>query len=190
MGWLAPTITLLRTKLQQLHVTSKFCETLIAALLSGLEKRFGEMLADPELIAAAILVPKFKTCWTNDENILKLGLDYIRSYLDHQAETHISEGSQSSEEEDFFSSLKKTGLLETTQQLDVYLGCPGDTVEVLKSFPAVCQLSLKLNTALPASAACERLFSVAGLIFSPRRACTGLKNFENQLLLQLNKAYW
>ncbi|KAL0152644.1 hypothetical protein M9458_052367 [Cirrhinus mrigala] len=147
---------------------------------SRLEKRFGEMLVDPELIAAAILVPKFKTCWTSDENILKLCLDYIRSHLDCQAENHISEGSQSSEEEDFFSSLKKTGPLETSQQLDAYLGCPGDTVE----------LSLKLNTALPASAACERLFSVAGLIFRPRRACIGSKNFENQLLLRLNKAYW
>ncbi|KAK2876628.1 hypothetical protein Q8A67_020724 [Cirrhinus molitorella] len=89
------------------------------------------MLADPELIAAAILVPKFKTCWTSDENILKLGLDYIRSHLDCQAESHISEGSQSSEEEDFFSSLKKTSPLETTQQLDAYLGCPGDTVEFI-----------------------------------------------------------
>lgn len=73
MGWLVPTITLLRTKLQQLHVTSKYCEPLIAALLSGLEKRFRDMLADPELIAAAILVPKFKTCWTSDEHIIKLG---------------------------------------------------------------------------------------------------------------------
>ncbi|XP_037388735.1 uncharacterized protein LOC119262030 [Pygocentrus nattereri] len=127
MGWLVPTITLLRTKLQQLNIASKFCEPLIAALLSGLEKRFGEMLTDPELIAAAILVPKFKTCWTSDENILKLGLDYIRSHLGCQAENHISEGSQSSEEEDFFSSLKKTSPLETTQQLDAYLGCPRDT---------------------------------------------------------------
>ncbi len=118
------------------------------------------------------------------------GLVYIRSHLDCQAANHISKGSQSSEEEDFFSSLKKSGPLEMTQQLDAYLGCPVDTIEVLKSFPAVCQLSLKLNTALPASAACERLFSVAGLIFRPRRACIGSKNFENQLLLRLNKAYW
>ena len=92
------------------------------------------------------------------------GLDYIRSHLDCQAENHVIEGSQSSEEKDFFfffSSLKKTDPLETTQQLDAYLGCPGDTVDVLKSFPSVCQLSLRFNTALPASAACERLFSVA-----------------------------
>lgn len=106
------------------------------------------------------------------------------------SENHIGEGSQSSGEKDFFSCLKKTGSVEMTQQLDVYLRCPGDTVVVLKSFPAVCQLSLKLNTALPASVACERLFSVAGLIFRPRKACIGSKNFENQILLRLNKAYW
>ena len=74
--------------------------------------------------------------------------------------------------------------------IDVASTYTGNTVELLKSFPAVCKLSLKLNTALPASAACERLFSVAGLIFRPRRACIGSKNFENQLLLRLNKAYW
>ncbi|XP_047659018.1 nanos homolog 3 [Tachysurus fulvidraco] len=117
------------------------------------------------------------------------GLDYIRKHLGCQAENHISEGSQSSEEEDFFSCLKKTSPLGSTQQLDAYLGCPGDTVEVLKSFPAVCQLWLKLNTPLLASAAFERLFSVAGLIFRPRRACIGSKNLENQLLLRLNKGY-
>lgn len=37
MGWLVPTITLLSTKLQHLHVASKFCEPLIAALLSELQ---------------------------------------------------------------------------------------------------------------------------------------------------------
>lgn len=39
MGWLVPTITLLRTKLQHLLVASKFCQPLVAALISGLEKR-------------------------------------------------------------------------------------------------------------------------------------------------------
>lgn len=78
---LVPTITLLKTKLQHLHVASKFCEPLIAALLSGLEKWFREMLADPELIAAAILVSNFKTCWTSDENILKLGVSLFNFSL-------------------------------------------------------------------------------------------------------------
>lgn len=73
MGWLVPTITLLKMKLQHLGISAKICEPLVASLLAGLESRFGEMLKDPELIAAAILVPKFKTCWTTDQNILKLG---------------------------------------------------------------------------------------------------------------------
>ena len=35
----------------------------------------------------------------------------------------------------------------------------------------------------------KRLFSAGGLILSPRRACIGDINFENQLLLKLNKSY-
>lgn len=73
MGWLVPTITLLKAKLQHLRISSKYCGPLVDALQAGLERRFGQMLADPELIAAAILVPKFRTCWTSDEGILKRG---------------------------------------------------------------------------------------------------------------------
>ncbi|XP_029900922.1 uncharacterized protein LOC115354630 [Myripristis murdjan] len=190
MGWLVPTITLLKTKLQHIRLSSKFCVPLVDALQAGLERRFGQMLADPELIAAAILVPKFRTCWTSDENILKLGLDFIKSHLKEQSVVHPSDTSCSSEEEDFFSVIKQRDAQENSKQLESYLACPADTMDVLKSFPAVCNLSLKLNTPLPASAACERLFSTAGLIFRPKRARLDSKNFENQLLLRLNKRFW
>ncbi|XP_033474108.2 uncharacterized protein LOC117251710 [Epinephelus lanceolatus] len=107
MGWLVPTITLLKSKLQSLHTTSKYCGPLVDALQAGLERRFGEMLADPELIAAAILVPKFRTRWTTDEGILKCGLDYIKTHLKEQSSAAQSGDSLSSaEEEDFFSTIK------------------------------------------------------------------------------------
>lgn len=77
LGWLVPTITLLKSKLQNLHTTVKYCGPLVDALLAGLERRFGEMLAEPELIAAAILVPKFRKHWTTDEDILKRGMCFI-----------------------------------------------------------------------------------------------------------------
>ncbi len=123
--------------------------------------------------------------------LYSIGFDYIKSHLKEQFVVKEGDTSHSSEEEeDFFSAIKQSSSQENTKQLETYLGCPGDTMEVLKSFPAVCHLSLRLNTALPASAACERLFSTAGLIFTPKRACVDSKNFENQLLLKLNKGFW
>ncbi|XP_058601280.1 uncharacterized protein LOC131520814 [Onychostoma macrolepis] len=59
MGWLVPTITLLTVKLDRLQTSSKFCQPLISALQEGIQQRFGKMMNDPELISAAILLPKF-----------------------------------------------------------------------------------------------------------------------------------
>lgn len=118
------------------------------------------------------------------------GLNYIKSHLKDQPTVHSGDTPQSSDEEDFFSTIKKGKAHENTKQLESYLANPDDDMDVLKSYPAVCHLSLKLNTPLPASAACERLFSTAGLILRPRRARIGSKNFENQLLLKLNKPFW
>ncbi|KAI7802900.1 hypothetical protein IRJ41_021560, partial [Triplophysa rosa] len=187
-GWLVPTVALLKRKLQDIHISSRFCGPLVDALLAGIEKRFGQMLVDPELIAAAILLPKFKTCWTSDDCVLKPGLDYIRIHLKQEVQEMRCEASHSSEDEDFFSAIKKSHSQDDTRQLEAYLTCSGDTMEVLKSFSAICNLSLRLNTPLPASAACERLFSTAGLIFTPKRARVDSKNFENQLL-RLNKDF-
>ncbi|KAJ8389013.1 hypothetical protein AAFF_G00124100 [Aldrovandia affinis] len=59
---------------------------------------------------------------------------------------------------------------DSSKELDGHLAISADHMDSLKSFPAVCKLSVKLNMPLIASAACERLFSIAGLVFSPRRA--------------------
>ena len=77
MGWLVPTITLLTVKLDRLK-TSKFCQPLITDLQEGIQWWLGELLADPKLIAAAILLPKFRTSWTSNEDLLKLGKSFKR----------------------------------------------------------------------------------------------------------------
>ncbi len=73
MGWLLPTLTLLISKLDRIRITSRYCKPLVNAIQGGLQQRFGNMLVEPEFIAAAILVPKCKTSWTSDEQIVKLG---------------------------------------------------------------------------------------------------------------------
>lgn len=73
MGYIVPTITILTEKLGRLQASCKICQPLIFALQEGIQRRFGDMLADPELIAAAILLPKFRKSWTSNEDLLKLG---------------------------------------------------------------------------------------------------------------------
>lgn len=53
------------------------CLPLIKAIQDGVQKRFGEMM-DPELISAAILLPKFKTTWTERPDIIEAG--WISTY--------------------------------------------------------------------------------------------------------------
>lgn len=73
MGWFLPTIIIFITKLEKTRALVRFCKTLVDALLDGLKKQFGNMMSDPELVAATIIHPKFKTSWTSNESILKLG---------------------------------------------------------------------------------------------------------------------
>ncbi|XP_056453203.1 uncharacterized protein LOC130387936 [Gadus chalcogrammus] len=191
MGWLLPTITTLTTKLEKSRPSLRFCKPLVDALLEGLRKRFESMMSEPELIAAAILVPRFKTSWTSNDTVLQLGLSYIKTHLPEHDEGLRSPDTtaSSSEDDDFFSNVKPTLSNEISQQLDGYLAATADGVNTVAPYPAVRNLSLKLNTALPASAACERLFSIAGLLFTPRRGSIHSQNFENQLLLKLNKEF-
>ncbi|XDV26115.1 hypothetical protein PO909_029899 [Leuciscus waleckii] len=191
MGWLLPTITTLTTKLEKSRPSLRFCKPLVDALLEGLRKRFESMMSEPELIAAAILVPRFKTSWTSNDTVLQLGLSYIKEHLPEHDEGLRSPDttSTSSDEDDFFSNVKQTHSHEISKQLDGYLAATAEGVNTLAPYPAVRNLSLKLNTALPVSAPCERLFSIAGLLFTPRRGSIHSQNFENQLLLKLNKDF-
>lgn len=74
MGWLLPVIFQLQAKLSRLETSSKMCLPLIRAVQDGVQKRFGGMMQDPELIAAAILLPKFKNTWTERAEIIEAGM--------------------------------------------------------------------------------------------------------------------
>ena len=122
-----------------------------------------------------------------------VGLRYLKLRLAEMEEPTAprrqpSDSSAPSEDEDsFFSSRKRRA--PTTDQLERYLADECEQLTCLDAYPKLRVLFIELNTPLPASAACERLFSAAGLIFKPLRACIGDAEFENQLLLKLNKTY-
>ena len=96
-------------------------------------------------------------------------------------------GQHSSDEDDLFSSMKSRRS-EGTGELEGYLACVSVNMDLLNAFQNIKKLSLKLNTGLPASAACERL-SCAGLLFNAKLARMNSTHLENQLLLKLNKKF-
>lgn len=56
-------------------------------------------------------------------------------------------------------------------ELERYLSClSAGGMNLLHTFPHIKKLSLKVNTGLPASAACERLFCHAGLLFTAKQS--------------------
>nr|XP_043903705.1 uncharacterized protein LOC122783127 [Solea senegalensis] len=62
----------------------------------------------------------------------------------------------------------KSKRLQGIGELDGYLACVSNQMDLLNSFPHIKKLCLKLNTGLPTSAPCERLFSCAGLLFTAK----------------------
>ena len=74
IGWLLSVIFELEAKLRQLEVSCKLCLPLITAIQVSVQKRFGGMIGDPELIATVILLPKFKTTWTEKANVTEAGM--------------------------------------------------------------------------------------------------------------------
>src|SRR4029434_8985224 len=97
-------------------------------------------------------------------------------------------GQHSSDEDDLFSSMNYKRS-EGSAELEAYLACGSVNRDLLNAFQNIKKLSLILNTGQPASAACERLFSCAGLLFNAKLARMNSTHLENQMLLKLNKKF-
>lgn len=108
------------------------------------------------------------------------------------AEPVVDESELSSVEDqdemDFFQTKNRT-TSNTTSNLRSFLDSPLDNLCDYTRWPLLRKLFIELNTPLPASAACERLFSAGGLIFRPHRSSMTDVNFENCILVKCNKDF-
>ena len=73
-----------------------------------------------------------------------------------------------------------------TNEVDLFLA-DQSKISSLNKYPTLKKMYIKYNAALPSSASVERLFSLAGRIFTPLRSRMSDKNFEKMLFLKANK---
>ncbi|CAB4026702.1 transposase, partial [Paramuricea clavata] len=81
MGYLLPVLYMLQDKLKKKRDEMDTCAPLIDALQAGITRRFSAVMQEPEMVAAAILHPKFRKTWTNDTTVLEKGMVYIKRKL-------------------------------------------------------------------------------------------------------------
>lgn len=175
MRWLLPVIFLLKTKLQRREASCQMCLPLIRAIQNGLQKLFGEMMEEPQLLAAVILLPKFKTSQTDKADVITAGLAYLNNHLDTitlDETEHLRQ--HSSDEENFL-------LITDNQTVRRYRGAGWVSCQSIGQNGFTSFVSVHKEVA-----ACERLFSCAGLLFTAKRARIDSINLEDQLLLKLN----
>lgn len=108
MGYLLPTITILREKLVSKGTSVTITKPLITSLIEGIDNRFATMLDDRDAIAAAIIHPKFKSSWTENQSIIDMGIQHIKQLLvlrQNDLSSAISQQSQSPESKISSSSI-------------------------------------------------------------------------------------
>ena len=201
LGYLLPTIEVLKGKLRDLKPKLNLCGPLADALIRGLEKRFDRLLNDDFHLLATISHPKFKDMDLFDDpgTSVKAKELFIRELSkvipkenEENEDTTENLDDPKDEFDGFFSRKKKKKLQESpTEIMERYIRTEDlSDSQILNAFPFVKAVFEKFNTTLPSSASVERLFSHAGLIFGKKRQTLSDTNFEAKLMLKLNKEFY
>jgi hypothetical protein len=170
----------------------------VVALKAGINKRFEQLLNQPDAQLAAVVNPRFKCDWVPSDALKLALIDQMKKCvrtLSHASNTadQTTESPVTSESDtvcnvsDLFtqvSSARKQRIkLESSgddagAEVVRYLADCSAELSSLHWYPTIKQLylGLKLNSGLPASAAAgaaeEHLFSLGGGVFTP--LCTTL----------------
>ncbi|RXN19408.1 Tol2 transposase [Labeo rohita] len=193
-GVLVPTISILLDKMEHMkhEVNIHHCNPLIDALINGVKQRFGYIFQDARLLIASAAHPMFRLAYIPNGkkadvvSNLKAELSLLQTrYPDDHMHT---DGKNPTDDDDdvtgYFPSLRTKTV---PNEVDSYLqSTETNLVNAFQNLPMMKKIFLKYNTGVPASAACELLFSVGKDIFRPKRNRLSDANFEKLLLCRVN----
>lgn len=86
MAYLVPTIMVLKEKMHFLLQSSSIqcCKPLAISVTAGIDNRFSQYIMNAELIAAAVVHPKFKTAWIKNNEQKRVGLEFLQNKIHQQ----------------------------------------------------------------------------------------------------------
>ncbi|XP_060781928.1 uncharacterized protein LOC132889445 [Neoarius graeffei] len=199
-GSLLPTLeTLMSRTLVLRNGLSRMTAGLPDVIVEAIKTRFAPVLDSKDALLAAVTLPKFKVRWLREnerreaaKNLLLAECCAHASVLHAPVlgnKTPAASYSTVAEKEFFdFDEEENTSSFSCDTEVIEYLQS-GSEMEVLNRFPHLKKISLKLNTATPSSAPVERLFSLGGLVLTPRRNRLSDNRFERLLLMRYNHCF-
>uniref|UniRef100_UPI00358E27E8 uncharacterized protein n=1 Tax=Myxine glutinosa TaxID=7769 RepID=UPI00358E27E8 len=206
LGTLLPTVAATVFRLKDLKSKGLvYCSPLVDALLAGIDKRFGLLLEDEECQLAAAFHPRFRLIWlekydnTKVAKVMESMEGKVEEVMRQESNEVGSNSGGSNEEDDFFSAvtqlkessrshtslkskaknLVKTWLETNSKDLLTDAAFLGEQVLV--------DLFIKFNTAIPSSAAVERLFSMGKDILRAKRSSLSDENFGMLMFMKGNE---
>ena len=160
-------------------------------IFQAVKTRFGGLLEDRDALLAAVSCPKFKLRWLREaerrEQVKQLLTEECRATSPaiqgsaSVANTPVNEG-----ELDFFNfEAEPEEVYSAEKEVMDYLSASYD-LQILHQFTNIKRIFMKYNTPTPSSAPVERLFSLGGLVLTPKRNRLSDKRFEKLLLMRYN----
>ncbi|ROI15913.1 Zinc finger BED domain-containing protein 4 [Anabarilius grahami] len=162
-------------------------------ILQAIKIRFDAVLDSREELLAAATCPKFKLRWLRDErrreHLKELLTTECRKAAPAADNANVSQLAASPAEIDFFDFENQSPeSFSAKNEVTDYLRS-GYELEILNQFPNLKKMYMKYNTPTPSSAPVERLFSLGGLVLSPKRNRLCDRRFEKLLLMRYNHCF-
>lgn len=195
LGILVPTIAVLIENLQSLkHGGLQTCAPLVDALLRGVETRFSHLSAKNYLMATASH-PMFRLAYIPHEQKDDI-ISSLKQELPELPDSSVPDAAEPVDQEEvhgegdavtaYFSKRQARVMDEVDSFL---LSSATSPISAFQNLPKMKRLFIKYNTGVPASPACERLFSVGKDFFLQKRSCLSDDNFERLLMCRANKSF-
>lgn len=195
-----PTVVLLREKLTVKLDIADLCKPLVSALVDGIDKRFCDLFDDRDAVAAALIHPEFKNCWTNDRALIDTGLQSIRTLLTAIVSSTatlkvpvstVEPVAANLDDDDVFFARSAMALAVPEEEILIQqILTPSDKIAIVSSSPERKEAFHSAQYSLSSECSNKTPIQLCWPDDNNRRTRMTDSLYENLVLLKVNKCLW